>query len=76
MKKYFCDRCGNEIQDGTTYYIGTKEYYRWRFSFSRNQKERCMEMEHEICLACQESLWNWWHEGHCDNTVYSIKEIR
>ena len=63
MRKYFCDRCGNEIPDGTKYYIRTKEYYRWRFAFSRNQKERYTEIEHEICSQCQEGLWHWWSEG-------------
>ena len=63
MRKYFCDRCGNEIEDGTIYYIRSKEIYRWRFAFSRNKKERCTEIEHEICTPCQESLWHWWAEG-------------
>ena len=63
MRKYFCDRCGNEILDGTKYYIRTKEYYRWRFAFSHNKEERYAETEHEICMQCQESLWHWWFEG-------------
>lgn len=63
MRKLFCDRCGEEISDGAAYYIRSKEFYRFRFWFSRNQEERCLEQEHEICQDCQESLWHWWREG-------------
>ena len=63
MIKHVCDRCGREIPD-SLYYIRSREYYRYRFWFSRNQKERCQEVEHELCKDCQESLWHWWEEGN------------
>lgn len=63
MRRSFCDRCNAEIPDGTMYFIRTKEFYRWRFWFSRNQKERLNEVEHELCAKCMESLWHWWCKG-------------
>ena len=63
MKKYFCDRCEQEIPDGAMWHTLTKEYWNYRIDFSENKNERCNEIPHQICYDCMQSLWHWWSEG-------------
>ena len=63
MRKYFCDRCEKEIPDGAMWYTITKEYWSYRIDFAENKGNRCNEVEHQLCIDCMQSLWNWWAEG-------------
>ena len=57
MTKTFCDRCEKEIKKPfKKYSIISKLYYRWLFSF---WKENEVQVMHELCKDCQESLIKW-----------------